>query len=112
MRAVQLIAKCGGKRRPPNKNEGAVGRLMTAIAPGVHFVKSLVEFRLVLCFYGLAKRSANAVRNCHGGRDADKLRSFSHVKTGGNRKHIERIMSRAAAASFVREARLADLVIG
>jgi hypothetical protein len=54
-RTIQLIAERGWIRRSPNNDEWPACRLVTAIAPGAHFVKGVVEFRLVLCFYSLAK---------------------------------------------------------
>jgi hypothetical protein len=54
-RTILLIAKCRGVRRPPNNDESSVHSSMTAIAPAVHFVKGLIEFRLVLCSYSVAK---------------------------------------------------------
>lgn len=50
----QLIAKCGVERRSPNKDERTVRRL-TAIAPSIHFDKSLTEFRFVLSLYSFAE---------------------------------------------------------
>src|SRR6516164_9560477 len=52
--AKQLIAKCGGECGSSNKDEGSIGRLMTTVAFGRHLSERLVEFCLVLCFYGFS----------------------------------------------------------
>src|SRR6516164_5002006 len=61
-RAVQLIAKCGRKRRPPNHDKGSIIRLMTLVARGRHVRKGPVESSLVLCFYGVVHRTFYLIR--------------------------------------------------